>query len=491
MNFKTTIILIAILAGVSVYFFLTRDTAEQQRETETETAQAEQSLFDIKPEDVTRLSITPKDGKGKLAFEKKDGNWRMTQPADAAAETFQVDSLVRQLATLTTRGQVDAADNVTGLGSPRYTVELASKDKTVTLAIGDKSALGDHMYVRVGASAKADVVPASVSETLDQPASKYRKSRLIETAASEIRQITIEREGKKLSLQKDGSNWEITEPRRMPADASAASDLTFAITGLTANDFGTESAAHGLDQPVATIWFSTEAPSTQPAAATQPAGTTIRLGRYDDILRKNIFASVSTAPDTVIKVAASVLDSFDKTPLEIRDKKVLEIDRDTIQRITIQTDLAATTQPTTRPATKSNVIIERHVEVPPTTMPATTQAATQPAPEPVVKWVFAPTSDQALDQSKLDPILNALNPLQATKFLEQAPSATQPAGTYVLIVEAGTDSARTTHVIRITDPGGDAAPVATYNDLVFEIERSLVSHLNENLAMDEPANSTP
>ncbi len=503
MNFKTTIILLVVLVAVGIYFFATRDTADSRGDTQTAQA-TERPLLDVKLEDVMRVSLTPSQGQA-IAFEKKDGQWQMTKPLAAAVEGYQVDSLVRQITELTTRGQVEPGD-ATGLASPRYTVELVtSDDRSITLAIGARSALGDHMYVRLGDRKMADIVPAALDQVLQQPADKYRRTRLVDASSSQIRQITVERDGKRLALQKDGSQWEIIEPRRMPADYSAASDLTYAISGLTAAEFVADPAkvSHGLDEPVTTVWFSTEAPTTQPSD-TQPEGVTIRLGRYDDILRKHVFASVSTAPEMVVKVAASVLDLFDKTPLQLRDKNVLRIEKDSIQRLTLQRDLAATTQPTTRPASSVTFTFERRVETPPpATAPAdqaageaavaeasddaTTQATTQPAPapEPVVKWVLiVDGAEQEIDQAKLDPILNALNPLRAKQFLEHdAPATTRPAaGTYALTIVSGAESARTAHQVRITDPEGDASPFATWDDLVFEIDQSLIDRLNADFA---------
>ena len=58
------------------------------------------------------------------------------------------------------------------------------------------------------------------------------------------------------------------------------------------------------------------------------------------------------------EVAASVLDTLNKKPIELRDKKVATIDPGQVSAIAITTDLAATTQPTTRPASHKETIIE-------------------------------------------------------------------------------------------------------------------------------------
>ena len=93
------------------------------------------------------------------------------------------------------------------------------------------------------------------------------------------------------------------------------SNITGALASLQAVEFTSESAdasaRYGLDQPQVTASFSTEAPATQPSA-TQPAMTTIKFGRYDDVLKKNIYASSSTAAGIVKgrKISVPSLNSF-------------------------------------------------------------------------------------------------------------------------------------------------------------------------------------
>src|SRR5437660_1639638 len=109
-----------------------------------------------------------------------------------------------------------------------------------------------------------------------------------------------------------------------------------------------------------TIWFSGDAPSTQPATAptTRPGGTTLTFGGYDTVLKKNVYVAVSN-PQVLIKVPASTMDSFNKKPLDLRDRRVLDIEPGQVSKLTVLTDSLSTTQPTTKPASKSELVLER------------------------------------------------------------------------------------------------------------------------------------
>src|SRR5205085_2047700 len=97
------------------------------------------------------------------------------------------------------------------------------------------------------------------------------------------------------------------------------------------------------------------------APASQPAPVVIRLGRYDDVKKQNVFATSSQNP-VIAKVGATVLTQLDKKPLDLRDRKVVDIDAAQVASVTLVSDLAATTKPTSRPASKTEITIKRRHE---------------------------------------------------------------------------------------------------------------------------------
>src|SRR5688572_19258423 len=94
MNFKTTLVLIGLLAVAGIVLLFTRE----KEGSVDETAKIEQQkLIDIKSPDVSKVVIAPADGQ-KRVFEKgAGGKWRIVEPVAAGAESFEVDSLVRAI----------------------------------------------------------------------------------------------------------------------------------------------------------------------------------------------------------------------------------------------------------------------------------------------------------------------------------------------------------------------------------------------------------
>jgi hypothetical protein len=508
MNFKTTLILILILAGAAGALYFTR---EKPAADQTATPQPA-SLLTITAADVNRITVTPADSSA-FTLQKTNGSWQLTDPVTAPAETFEVDSLIRAFTDAKTTGSVPAGtdQDATGLAHPRDVVQLVTADKIVKLNIGDRSPVGDNLYVQVVGQPEVQMVSATdVADRLTKGPDAYRKTNLVTAAADQIKQITIDNPGtatqpaQKIVLQKQGGSWQMVAPASMAADDSAVSDLTYALTGLRADSFADARTlpAAATARPQLTVSYSTDAPAPPPPAtapSTQPAFTTIAFDSYDDILKKNVYVSVgggaASATSSVAKVAASVIDSFRKTPLDLRDKTVMNFDPAVVKAISLTSDLPAATQPTTRPASTTAILLQKR---PPTaaalgpampttasatTRPATTHpATTHPATAPVIalsKWIVASNHAAAADDSKVITLLTALHPLKADKFLPTAPPSTQPAGIYTLTITTtgpfGTNIVD--HTLHLQDPGHDAPLEGSYNGVNFELPRTLLTEL--------------
>jgi hypothetical protein len=275
--------------------------------------------------------------------------------------------------------------------------------------------------------------------------------------------------------------------------------------------------------PKLTVAFSTTQPTTQPTSqpVTKPAGTTITFGGYENVMKKNVYVTVSE-PQTLAKVAASSMESFEKKPLDLRDKNIVKITPASVESISIETSKPATTQPTTKPAEQKTLTIVRNTEAAakdwhapfitseqknaiaqaasqPTSAPATqaaTQASTQTSPQPTTvastepstkpaappppKWKITSDPKGAADEPAVEALLSQLQSLRVEKYLEKSPT-TKPADEYTLTV---TTSEGNSYTIHITDPGGSQNPIGEYNGATFELSRLFLEKVT---AKFEPA----
>jgi hypothetical protein len=531
MNFKTTIVLIALLVAVGAVLYFTRDRVGTGAGTEANktesTASTEKKFLEVRPADVKKLVITPADGKA-IALEKIEPNkWRMTQPVNAAGDASAVDSLISSLGSAQLRGALDpatATDATTGLNRPEFVVELTDNSgKATKLTVGTRSAIGGNVYAKREGDKDPQLVSADLIDALEKSPDDLRDKRLVSPQTPEVREIKVATTQGSVELKKEGADWQIVQgPTTMPADPAAALDLVGALTGLRAEEFlpddpsSTETAQrYQLDQPAVSVSYvavptalpppattqATTSPATQPSSITG----TLKFGRYDGVLKKSVFVT-SSESHALAKVPASSLESFQKKPLDLRDKRVVNIDPEQVQKITITTDRQATITPP-RAASSESVTIVRAAApaTAPSTAPTTQVAATEPAKaqasattqpstapvaatapaEPPSKWQFASASpdDRKADDTKVSDLLTLFEPLRATKFVGK-PATTQPTEKYTLTITTSAGAAPATHTFTVVDPGSTSTsePTADYNGLTFEVSRSLVDRLQGGFA---------
>src|SRR5687767_8516439 len=118
MNTRTTFVLLGVLAIVGVVAIIVGNRPEKDQ-----TSKPEPKVLDVAASDIERLVITPAEGQ-RVIFERKGNDWRIIEPISAAARN--VGDITSALANLTPRGQVEASAD-TGVGSPRYKVEVTAK----------------------------------------------------------------------------------------------------------------------------------------------------------------------------------------------------------------------------------------------------------------------------------------------------------------------------------------------------------------------------
>jgi hypothetical protein len=144
MNFRTTLVLVILLAAAAVAVFVTRDHRAKSDEQVAEAPKAAK-LLDVDSASVTKLSITPASDPA-VVMERSGVDWRLTAPVNAPADAATASTVVDALANLQSRGDVDAASAAssgTGLDHPRFKVELTTKDgKASTLNFGERAATG-------------------------------------------------------------------------------------------------------------------------------------------------------------------------------------------------------------------------------------------------------------------------------------------------------------------------------------------------------------
>lgn len=481
MNFKTTIILIVLLAAAGIGLWFTRGSGTATPATVTPanpaSANSGAKLTTLIASDVDKVIVT---GNTTMTLQKTGGNWRITAPYTADADSFEVDSFIKDITDAHTHGQINSTGpsaSATGLAQPRYHVTLATPSKTLSMAVGATSPVGNDLYVQIKGDHEAQVIPTDLSKQLAKGPDALRKTTLVSASADDIKQIVItRRDGSKLALAKTNANWKILSPKPAAADESSASDLVFALTGLRADSFADRASLpkSAMANPQLTVAFSTSGPSA-PAPATQPTSktvfTAVKFGSYEDMLKKDVYVSVEGS-NAVAEVPTSSLDSFKKTELDLRNKDIVNIASKTVTRMMIA---ASPLNHAHKPLT---VLLQQRREallmgpMVPKAHSGVSKGTTEPTTKAASKWVVA---GKSANDAKVKTLLDALHPLTIDHYIPAAKATTQPMASYVLSIT--TTKSAEPMVIKLRDPGRDASLIGSYDGLHFKVGRSILTDL--------------
>lgn len=144
-----------------------------------------------------------------------------------------------------------------------------------------------------------------------------------------IEQVTVKAtSGEQTTLQKQGTTWQVTQPAAVAADEAEISGITTNLASLqvqrVVDDQATDFKQYGLDPARIDVAFKAGGKEHR-----------LLLGQKTPT-GADIYAKLPGAP-RVFLVSSYLETTFNKTTFDLRDKTILKIDRDKVDRVELQT----------------------------------------------------------------------------------------------------------------------------------------------------------
>lgn len=162
-------------------------------------------------------------------------------------------------------------------------------------------------------------------EKADAAESAKTSQKVFSVQADDIQQITLQpASGDKVTLQRDGDKWTITEPAGVRADEFAASSIASTLGSLSVDQVIAERPGalkdYGLDPPQSSVQFRTKSGAryTLLLGENTPAGSAV-------------YAKVAEQP-RVVTVSTYNKTDLTKSLFDLRDKSALKLDSSTVSR---------------------------------------------------------------------------------------------------------------------------------------------------------------
>ena len=221
MNSKTTRIWFAIAAALFalVFFF--------QRHWNAPTGISAKILANFQPSAVTSVQVIPA-GALEIRADRTNGDWFLSKPMVYPAQVAAIETLLDALQKLSPATRIGAdelrehhsADTEFGFEPPQISLVIEAADQRWQLLIGNKTAPGDQVFLRVVGVDGAFVADAGWLKFIPRVANDWRDTSLVNASENNFDAIVLTNGAKVIELHRDATNhlWRMTRPLQARAD---------------------------------------------------------------------------------------------------------------------------------------------------------------------------------------------------------------------------------------------------------------------------------
>jgi len=329
MRWQTTAVLASLLLVLGGFYYFYEVRWAPARE---EAAARKGRLFAGDTKDVTEIVIKRPEDTVKL---KRAGDeWEMLEPLRARGSRAAVDETLANLMTAKIDREIaDKPESLTdfGLDKPAADVTLTLKDgKTLGVALGGKTPTGVWVYAREKDKPAVFVLGESVLRDTTRPLADFRDRSILAFDPKAVTGFEVVLPDETLAVENTDGAWRLTRPSARRADAETIAEFLDKLNGQKVREFVADNppsrAPYGLERPTKlTIYTGKDK---------DRVGRTLLLGKVDPA-KKGIYAMRPDEP-TVLLVPEDLWTAVPKNVAVLRNKTLVEVDRDKVARLQIE-----------------------------------------------------------------------------------------------------------------------------------------------------------
>jgi hypothetical protein len=264
MNSKNTFVwlVVAAILFASIYFL--------DRYLRPPSVSAQNILPGLSAAAVTGIEVIPA-GALEISAERAKNSWLLAKPFAYPAQAAAVEALLDALQNLAPATRISAAEmrehrNASadfGFDTPQVSLVVEAGDQRWQLLVGNKTAPGDQVFLRVVGTDGAFVTDAGWLKFIPHTAADWRSTALVAADAGDCNSIVLTNGAKVIELRRDATNhlWRMTRPLQARADSDRITDALQQLQAARASQFVTDDAkadltAFGLQPADLDLWLN-------------------------------------------------------------------------------------------------------------------------------------------------------------------------------------------------------------------------------------------
>jgi hypothetical protein len=335
MRWQTSVVLAVLLVAVGVFYYV----YDVRMAPEREKVEARKGrVFTAESPDVTQLTLKRPTESVEL---KREGDaWQMVDPVHARADRGPVEEVITNVLTAKIDREIAAAPPSLaefGLDKPAAELTLTLKDgKQLGLVLGGKNPTGVWVYARERDKPNVFVLGESVLRDATRPVSDFRDKTILAFDRQQVTGLEIVTRDDTLTLEPVENRWKLTRPVALAADGETVGTFLEKLGAAKVKEFVAEAppslAPYGLDRP----WRVT----LHTGKDKERASRTLLVGKVDP--GKGVYA-MRAGESSVLLVPEDVWTALPKNVAVVRDKTVVQVDRDKVTRLEVESPQGAVT----------------------------------------------------------------------------------------------------------------------------------------------------
>ena len=336
MRWQTTAVLALLLAILGGFYYVYEVRWGPGRE---EAAARKGRVFSADTNDVTTVEL--KRGGESVKLQREGEHWQLLEPVKARGSRSAVDELLANVLTAKIDREIDPNPTSTtdfGLDKPAAEVTLTLKDgKALGLLLGAKNPTGVWVYARERDKPAVFVLGESVLRDATKPVADFRDRTILAFDAKEVSGFEIVLPDQTLAVEGEPRAWRITRPVPLRADNETVTEFLDRLTGQKVREFVAEAPpardAYGLERPVRI--------TVHTGRDKDRVSRTLLLGKVD-AAKKGVYA-MRAGESSVLLLPDEVWNQVPKNVGVLRNKSVVQVERDTLTRLEIESPKGSVT----------------------------------------------------------------------------------------------------------------------------------------------------
>ena len=344
MNFRTTLIIIVLLAGIGgAYYLFFQEPSDTAVENEKPPIH---QVYGVARDAVQQVEIAFADAAYqdlKLVKDTTD-NWQLTKPFQADADSEKVSQMLDDILNKRVKQTLEVTELAQyGLDTPSITLSLWTKGDSpaATFFIG-KKAINFSVYVKEKSEAHIFLIESSALDDLTKSPTDLRDRSVLKFDPETVSGIQFKHrdagsasQSNTINCEKREGTWHVGQPIEAKGDTEEIEDLLSELRSLKVLTF----EADGADTKVQLEKSGLDDPRIQVELTDGDNTYAVDIGASipsEDSTHGRVYVKTTVYQDAVYTVDEGIYHLLNKSVFDLRDKRVIDFQRTDTIRIEIK-----------------------------------------------------------------------------------------------------------------------------------------------------------